>query len=181
MDRYRYFVTPPVFREFVHFLGVLRRHESVGPESTRRRRLIREGHPPKTFETGTATSDSVRSNKGSLEITQNIGSRQWKGYSITNVSVPEVFGMWIDNTENTITRYAGPGGSSQSARSTDQSRCALDQSGAGKGDLLKNAINTVTGEIRIHTNNKRLVTREQHAHANGQGAKVRRRPELFND
>ena len=55
-----------------------------------------EGHVPKTFETGTATSDSVRGNKG---VTFGDNSKhwkpgQWKGYSITNVSSPQkYFGM----------------------------------------------------------------------------------------
>src|SRR4029079_2275915 len=79
---------------------------------------------------------------------------QWKGYSITNVSSPEKhFGMWIvDNTENTITHTTGQGLKfARGAKYQVQPLVrALDQSGAGKGDLLKSqgnhVINTVTGE-----------------------------------
>ena len=125
-----------------------------------------EGHAPKTFETGTATSDSVKERKG---ITFGDNSKhwtpgQWKGYSITNVSNPQkYFGMWIvDNTENTITytnNWASDAGQGQWVKfavgenyQINRVVRALDQSGAGKGDLLQNvhgdhAINTVTGKI----------------------------------
>jgi hypothetical protein len=151
-----YFITLPVFREFVRS-GSWGNAQGTNPwdqNDTEGDGSFVEGHPPKTFETGTATSASVRSNKG---VTFGDNSKhwkpgQWKGYSVTNVSVPQkYFGIWIvDNTENTITHKEGTQGVKFAVGEKYQINRvvrALDQSGAGKGDLLKNAINTVTGKI----------------------------------
>lgn len=154
-----YFITLPVFREnFRAFSwGFAQGTNPWDQNDTEGDGTFVEGHPPKTFETGTATSASVRNNKG-VTFGDNLKHwkpGQWKGYSITNVSSPQkYFGMWIvDNTENTITHTPGQGLKFAVGEKYEINRVvrALDQSGAGKGDLLKivgdHAINTVTGKI----------------------------------
>jgi len=154
-----YFITLPVFREFVRS-GSWGNAQGTNPwdqNDTEGDGSFVEGHPPKTFETGTATGASVRNNKG---VTFGDNSKhwkpgQWKGYSVTNVTSPQkYFGMWIvDNTENTITHTAGQGLKFAVGEKYEINRVvrALDQHGAGKGDLLKtegnHAVNAVTGKV----------------------------------
>ena len=164
-----YFITLPVFREFVRAgsWGFAQGTNPWDQNDTEGDGSFVEGHPPKTFETGTATSASVRSNKG---VTFGDNSKhwkpgQWKGYSVTNVSSPQkYFGIWIvDNTENTITHTEGTQGLKFAVgEKYEINRVvrALDQSGAGKGDLLKvtTPLTRSPARFRIRTNNRRFVT-----------------------
>lgn len=154
-----YFVTLPVFRVFnrAYSWGFAQGTNPWDQNDTEGDGTFVEGHPPKTFEAGTATGDSVRSNKGVTfeDKSKHWKPGQWKGYSITNVDSPEkYFGIWIvDNTENTITHMPGQGLKFAVGEKYEIHRVvrALDQHGVGKGDLLKSAgnhvINTVTGTI----------------------------------